>query len=126
MCAHIGVRPPSVDRAGVHNADEMLNAFKAASNTWLIYLLCRQLKNMRIVQKLLRPGTDHEQLINKYVGKRSGGVVGDPENKDDLVMSFGNGLLGAHAFYRQEQFAALRASLGVRTATHNDYHLVGV
>lgn len=126
MCKVLGIDAPRPDHTGQPSANEMQRVFTAASKQHMIGLFSRQLKNMQEIQKLVHAGTDHEHIVIRYTGKRSGADARDPELKDDLVMSFGNGLLGALAFYKQEQFAALRARLGVRTAASTDFHLVGL
>lgn len=127
LCKALAIEAPrhGHGHGALGEAAEMLRIFTAASRQRMIGLFCRQLKNMQIIQKTVQAGTDHEHIVNRYTGKRSGADPRDPENKDDLVMSFGNGLLGALAFYRHEQFAPLRSRLGVRTLAQDDYHLIG-
>jgi hypothetical protein len=126
MCKALGLVAPRADYTGTVTEDEKRRVFAEASRQRMIALLCRQMKNMQIIQRTMHAGGDHEHVVNRYTGKRSGADVRDPELKDDLVMSFGNGLLGARAFYQLEQFAAQRGALGVRTRSSLDLHLVGL
>jgi len=95
--------------------------FEAESRYRLIRLMACQWKNM--VRKTIRRqrggtnGADIEiDLSIKITGKRGGGGASfDPENKDDIVMAIGIGILGAEAYYIQPQFMPERNALGLGT-----------